>query len=269
MFPRTFERMTCARLLAASSVLLTTLAVAPSAFAQDAHGFGEKHQLILSADRLVPVFSFTSASLTRPRGNATETVTDSGSSFALLVGDEPTVGNVQTVPRVAFDFTIIDRLTLGGSFVLAFGLSRTQSSEIVPNQGGPTTTSERDAPKATLVGFAPRVGYIIPLGSVVAFWPRAGFAFYSRSQSEDVVNQGNVVGKDTDSVTTFSLDLDPQFAFVPIEHFFFTLGPIVNIPLTGSVNHEEVRGAQTSNTSFDHSIFHLGVNAAIGGWFNL
>jgi len=258
-----------ARTLAASTVLLAALAVAPSASAQEAHGFGEKHQLILSADRLMPFFSFTSASTTQTQGNATVTRTDSGASLALLVGNEPTVGSLHTIPRVAFDVTVIDRLTVGGSFVLAFGLSRTLSTESVSNQGQ-TVTTERDAPKATLVGVAPRVGYIIPLGSAFAFWPRAGFAFYSRSESADQVNgQGVVVGKDTDSLTAFSLDLDPQFAVVPIEHFFFTFGPIVNIPLTGSISHEEVRGPTTTNTSIDSSIFHLGINAAIGGWFNL
>jgi len=258
------------RPLLAAALALSSLALARPASAQELNGFGERRELILSVDRLTPLLSYSRASVTSTPGNATVTTADSGTSFALLFGTEPTLGSVHTIPRVAFDFVVVRHFTVGGSFAFAVGLSHDQKVTTVPNGGGTTTTRENDEPRATILGFAPRVGYVIPFGHVFGFWPRAGFAFYSLSTSSEQVNgQGTVTSTTTQTNTVFSLDLDPQFVWAPIEHVFVHFGPLVNVPLTGAQSVEVAQGNSTQTTSNDLAVFHVGLHAGLGGWFNL
>lgn len=257
----------------AAAGLLAVMAMKAPASAQEANGFGEKGQLILSADRLVPLFSYTRYSTTTTNGASTTTDSTSNSSLSFLFGTEggSAVGSsVHTIPRVAFDITVIPRLTIGGAVVIGLGLGGTRRSETVA--GSTTTTTEIDAPKQTVFGFAPRVGYILPLGDVLAFWPRGGFAFYSATAKQDVVN-GNPPNQRTDTISAttsvFSLDLDPQLVIVPIKNVFFNVGPLVNVPLSGTVSTKTVSGNTTRETSNDFSLFHMGISAGLGGWFQV
>ena len=234
--------------------------------ANEANGFGEKHQLIITVDRLMPLLSYSSQSVTATQGGTTLKTTDSAVSSSFLFGREPTdVVNVHTLPRVAFDFAIINHLTLGGAFAFAFGLGGKQERQLGNNNG----TSSTDSPKTTVFGFAPRVGYVLPLGHVFAFWPRVGFAFYSVSTKTENTVMGGVVQSSTQSDTFFSLDLDPQFVWAPIQHFFFHFGPLLNIPLSGSRSVEVPQGAGSVTTKSDESLFHFGISAGLGGWFDL
>lgn len=240
------------------------------ASAQEANGFGRRGQLIISADRLLPLFNFTSGTVTAdgPNDSSVET-TSSGSSIALLWGnsssDVPAAYKVHNVPRIGVDFTVIDRLTVGGSIAVAFGLGGSQK---VTTKGNNTTVEqEADAPSTTVIGFAPRVGYILPLGNMFAFWPRLGFGVYSAHTSQSTSdNNDNSVSSTS---TLFSLDIDPQFTLVPFEHFFFQAGPLLNIPLTGSQSRTEVRGSTTTETSNSLTVWNFGLTAALGGWFDL
>jgi len=242
--------------------------------ADHANGFGEKGQLLLSADRFVPVFNYASASITRTENGIEATDSRSGSGLSLLFGrsfaDNQDFGvpiNVHALPRVAFDVTIIPRLTLGGAIAFGFGLGGTNETETVA--GSTKTTRKTDAPTGTAIGFAPRVGYILPLSDMFAFWPRAGLGIYSVSASTERVNNNNVITTTRMTDTLFSLDLDPQFAIVPLEHFFITVGPTVNIPITGSRSVSTTTGSSTVERTDDASVFNLGLNAGLGGWFNV
>lgn len=259
-------RRTLLGVLAALAV--TGWSGASRAQATEANGLGSKGQLILTADRLFPLFSYSSVSTTSTQGNTTRTESTRGTSLVMLIGTEPEVGVMHTIPRVGVDFTVTDRLTIGGSIMLAFGLSGTRKTEVV--SGPTTTTREVDAPSRTIFGIGPRIGYILPIGDVLGLWLRGGFSFYSDRTKQTSINQGN----NNDTVTTstataFSVDLDPQLAIVPIRHVFFHVGPIVNIPLTGSQKVETTSGATTVSVSNDISIFHLGVSTGLGGWFDL
>jgi hypothetical protein len=255
------------RFVVGAAAAIAALAWSGQAGAQDAKGFGEKGQLILSADRLFPLFSYTSFSTTETDNNVTTTQTDKGSSFVLLLGAEPGVSSIHTVPRVAVDFTVIKGLTVGGSVVLAFGLGGSSNTET--NTGGQSVSRSTDAPSRTIIGIGPRVGYILPLGDIIAIWPRGGFSFYSVSEKQTTTQQngGDVVDKNSDTI--FSLDIDPQLAIVPIQHFFFHVGPLLNIPLSGSRSHDHTAGATTTTTKIDLSIWHFGISTGIGGWFDL
>ena len=105
--------------------------------AGDANGLGQKHQLIISADRLVPLFSYSSVSVdSNPNPNTTQTQSTSGSSLSLLWGSNFFLGNnIHSIPRVAADFTVIDRLTIGGAIAIAFGVGGTTTTETNVNGG--------------------------------------------------------------------------------------------------------------------------------------
>lgn len=241
------------------------------ASAQEANGFGRRGQLIISADRLLPLFNFTSGKITGDGPNNTRVeTTDSGSSIALLWGnagaDVPAAYKVHNVPRIGVDFTVIDRLTVGGSIAVAFGLGN--SHKVTTKGGNTTATQENDEPSTTVIGFAPRAGYILPLSNMFAFWPRLGFGVYSAHTSRSTSDNNNNNSISSTS-TLFSLDVDPQFTLVPFEHFFFQAGPLLNIPLTGSHTITTVTGSTTTETSNSLTVWNFGITAALGGWFNL
>jgi hypothetical protein len=236
-----------------------------------ANGLGEKSELILSADRLIPVFSYSYGSSTETQNGVDATQSINNAGISILWGNnfgQTSPTNVHTLPRIAADFTIIPHLTLGAALAFGFGLGGTIETETVgPN--GVRVTTENDSPRATAIGLVPRVGYIIPFTDVLAFWPRLGFGFYSVSSTIETTGQNNVRVTTSTTDTLFSLDLDPQLAIVPLEHFFFHVGPLINIPLSGSRSRERTEGATSSTLSNDISLFHLGLTAGLGGWFNL
>jgi hypothetical protein len=247
--------------------------LAPSmAEAQEAHGFGSQTQLIISADRLVPLFAWTSSTVTAEEGGRTTEVTQSDTSTSILWGNDGQnfffgPRSPHTVPRAAIDFVVIPHLTIGGTVAFAFSLGG--STETETRQGGQTVTVKNDSPSNSVIALGPRVGYIIPMGDILAFWLRGGFSFYSLRRTEEDRDNNGAVERDTIKVSAFSLDIDPQFCIVPMEHFFFSVGPLINVPLTGNVSSERVRGAVTTTVENDLTLWHFGITAGLGGWFNL
>lgn len=264
--------------LGAAAVLVASTKDAQAA--GHANGFGEKGEIIISGDRLVPLIGYTHSSVTVDgplATNLTRSTSANQSGLSFLFGRDLSsydgLGlpvNVHSIPRVAFDVTIIDRLTIGAGLAFAFGFGGSIKTERVANNTNATTTTKADAPSATAIGLAPRVGYILPFGEHLAFWPRVGFAFYSVGIKTEETNNGNNItttNKVTDTI--FSLDLDPQLAIIPTEHFFFTIGPMLNIPLTGGRSISSSTGATTQEIDNDISLLHFGIHASIGGWLNV
>ena len=250
------------------SGLAVVLPCRRAAAQEEPRRFGARGQLILTADRLLPLVSFTRQSITSREGAATTTITDSGASVAFLVGREPALAAVHTLPRLAVDFTVREHLTVGSAFAFAFGLAGTHSEERVAGDGSQTARDTR-SPRTTILGFAPRLGYVVSLGSHLALWPRAGFAFYSvRTRSEQTNNAGSTPAS-TETDTLFSLDLDPQLVWTPIPHVLLQVGPLVNVPLTGSHETSFSQGSDAKDRSDDLSVFHVGLQAGLGAWFDL
>ncbi|MDB5212152.1 MAG: hypothetical protein JWO86_79, partial [Myxococcaceae bacterium] len=230
--------------------------------------FGDRGQLVLTADRLFPIVSYTTQTITAVEGATTTKITDSGASVALFIGREPTLAAVHTIPRLAVDFSVMNRVTFGTSFALAFGLPATHTEERAIT-GAPTTTRTNSAPGTTILGFAPRMGYVLPLGPHFAIWGRAGLAFYSvKSHVEQTSNSG-ATSTSTQTDTIFSLDLDPQLVWLPLEHVLVHVGPLVNVPLTGSHDTAFSQGSDSKDRSDDLSIVHVGLSAGLGAWFDL
>jgi hypothetical protein len=203
--------------------LLAVCSGAPAkAHAQE---FGSKGQAVFSAERLMGI-----------TGSHVETDVD-------LIGDVendwtnisfgwrgPVAGDFTPfdVPRVGFDYFVIDRLSVGGSLGYA---------SLNPDEG--------DDISAFL--FAPRVGYAHAFSRVVAIWPRGGFTYHSGQL-------GNF------EASGFALSLECPFTFSPTEHFAFHVGPTFDVDLSGSVEYDNGNDADRTYRTF-------GVHAGLLGWF--
>jgi hypothetical protein len=254
-------------LVLSMSMVMTARAWADEPEPQPAR-FGERNQLVITADRLVPIFGYTTQAITVNEGDTTTTITDSGASMAFLVGHEPSLGTMHTVPRLAVDFTPLPSFTIGTAFVLAFGLDGTHTEERIPKDQ-PATIRENERPGATLFGFAPRVGYVLPIGKNLAFWPRAGLAFYSAKTQREQTSNSGVTSTATETDSIFSLDLDPQLVWTPLPHLLVHAGTLTNIPLTGSHETSFAQAGEHKDRSDDLSLIHIGISAGFGIWFDL
>jgi len=253
--------------VAASVGVLFTASLA-QAQAQGRPDFGKQGQFIISADRLVPIFAFTSSRQDQPSpGNTKVTRFCNESSMSILWGS--TSGSCAaegffTVPRVGFDYTVIPNLTVGGDLVLFFTLGGSSGTDATaPN--GTQQTVKGDNAGTWLLGVAPRVGYILPLTDLFAFWLRGGLSFYTSSSK--VTLNPNPQTTQTTSVNQFALDLDPQFVITPVPHFGFTIGVTADIPLTGGHSTETDSPGMSVTQSNWSQVFFLGVTGGLLGYF--
>ena len=123
-----------------------------------------------------------------------------------------------------------------------------------PASGSSTST---DQPKVTYWGLAPRVGYIAPLGDTLSLWPRAGIEYHN-------VNASSVI-------TQFSIEAEVMLVISPWNHLGFTVGPTVDVPVTGKSSSASATGTGTTGpataTHFDSAMFQIGFSAGMLGHF--
>jgi hypothetical protein len=216
-----------------------------TASGQQAEAFGEQGQFIISADRLMPLFAYESDKVSNGDGS-TDTTTVTSIAF---VTHNPALATVYNVPRFAFDYTVWKHLTVGGSVWASFQLG---NSDTHSAPGQPDVT--RDRAKVTFWGLAPRAGWILHLSDLFAFWPRGGISFADTSAS---------LNNQTTTNTQWALALEPMFALTPVSHAAIIAGPVVDIPLGGSVS-QSMNGMSVSNSE---TLFHFGLTAGLLIWF--
>ena len=243
----------------AASVLVGVLGVAGSARAEgeDKYRFGSPG-VIISADRLLPLVSYESVKTTQADGSSD---TQSRLSIALLNnGPFGVFGTFYNLPRVGFDWVPVQNVTIGGSAWLYAQLLATDS--LSPATGGSKPST--DQPKVTYWGVAPRIGYIIPISKLVSLWPRAGVEYHHVSSSSG----GSSVSP---SVTQFALGAEALVVISTWSHFGFTVGPTVDVPITGESTSTASTGTGTSgaaaSTSVDSAMFQIGASAGFLGHF--
>jgi hypothetical protein len=249
---------------------------AGSAGAQARGEFGEKGQLIFSADRLVPFLGYT---------NNSSGTTTSGGSISLFYGNNSWIGTstgagpgaagattyawgnptFYTAPRLGFDYTVIANLTVGGNFVLAFPTGGNASS----CTGNVCT--QNDTPGGNVWGLTPRAGYIIGIPEMMAIWLRGGLSYYHANRSLSEAVPGCPAANVTDNSGVFGLDLEPQFVVTPVKHFAFEIGPTLDWGFAGNATHEEpvlaLPCGSTTKTSQGYTSLFFGVTGGIFGWF--
>lgn len=246
-------------LLGAGAAVL--LAASSAAAQQPAGAFGDQGQAIVSIDRLMPLFSYDNykqGDFGGGGGTNSTTVTSMsfiGHGLGLFdYGGGNTAELFYNVPRFAFDYTVWQHLTIGGSIWAYFQLGNSVT-HTEPN--GVSTSNDQG--KITFWGLAPRVGWILQLSDLFSFWPRGGFSFNDASLS--IPNPGGPSTSAT--VTQWALDLEPMFVITPIPHVGFTAGGAIDIPFAGSLSVS----SGGASVSVDSTQFHFGLNAGLLAWF--
>jgi len=213
-----------------------------SAWAQT---FGEKGQIAVSAERLFG-FTYDSARVTVNGQDTTGSVTH----FSLLSSPVAVGGSGGNVgvwagfnsPRVAGDYFVIDRLSVGA----ALGYAHWSATLTTPGPAGNETTTSGDS-----FTFAPRVGYLLTFNDKIGFWPRGGLTYRSYSAE-------NAGGHD------LAFTLEAPFAFTLIPHVVFWAGPTADLGFTGS-QHIQVGNGTT--TSFDFNAIEIGIQTGLVVYF--
>jgi hypothetical protein len=264
------------RTLTAVGATLGVLLAAPLASAQANAGgtFGQQGQFIVSADRLFDLFAFSrnQQDLFNPNpGDNKTTQTSTQTSFGLLWGSAFPTGseNFYTIPRVGFDYTIVDHITVGGEVVAFFTVGGSTSTEH-DHPNGSTTTDSADNPGWSVFGIAPRGGYILPLTDLFSLWLRGGFSWYT-ANSKSTISAGNASTTTSTGIQQFAIDLDPQLVITPLPHAGFTVGLTGDIPIGGGHSQEIniTNGTMNANTKFSaaSSQAFFGVTTGMLVWF--
>lgn len=139
-----------------------------------------------------------------------------------LSGDDDSGSTTTLQLRPAFDYFIIDNLSIGGFVGLDY----------VKVPAGDSTTW----------GIGPRIGYNIPFSDRFSVWPKVGFSFASTSTSTDV--EDPLVDGDANS-SNLALNLFAPVMFHPVEHFFLGFGPALDTDLSGDVKATTIAGRLT------------------------
>jgi hypothetical protein len=246
------------RTIVVSAAAVGVLTLAGLAHAEEGEGssrFGSRG-VIISADRLIPLTSYESVKTTQSDGSSE---TKSDLSLGLLSNAPFTAyGTFYNLPRLALDWVPVPNLTLGGALWAYTQLTATDS---LSPANGPSKSS--DQAKVTYWGVAPRIGYIVPLGHVLSLWPRAGVEYHNVSWSSPN-------GAPAPSVTQFSIEAEAMLVISPWNHFGFTVGPTVDVPVTGKTSSPTGPGTGTMGTaitSVDSAMFQIGASAGMLGHF--
>jgi hypothetical protein len=272
------------RSLSAAVLGLGVLLAASTASAQE---LGEKGQFIISADRLVPLLSYTQDKVTNSGVNPTVTTYFDSTQISLLwgstsvsgdgsilaaagfgrngIGNGGSVPNVYTVPRLGFDYVLLPHLTIGGNAVFYATLG---SGGNVCN-GAMCNNPTGGNGSGNVFGIVPRVGYVLGLSNLFSLWLRGGVHYYHEHTSTPVPN-GGCAGNYSDdgNLELFGLTLDPQFVITPVNHFGFMLGPTVDWGFAGSVSTDVPNGCNARTiTSYGLAGLNVGLNGGLMGWF--
>jgi hypothetical protein len=265
------------RSLSAAVLGLGVLLTASAASAQE---FGEKGQIILSADRLMPLLSYTQDKTTDNNQNPTQTNYYDSTQLSLfwgstsISGDAQGLGNngggavpnVYTVPRLGFDYVLLPHLTLGGNavFFATLGSGTNQCN------GGQCNNPTIGNGSSNVFGIVPRVGYVIGLSPVFSVWLRGGIHYYHEHTSfPHVLPQcNNRVDSDDANLEVFGLTLDPQLVIAPVNHFAIVAGPTVDWGFAGGVSADQPNGCNARTTASEgFAALNIGLNGGLMGWF--
>jgi hypothetical protein len=198
--------------------------------------------MLLSAERL---FGLSNSHTTLGSGN-TEVDRDQ-THFGLVLAPLTPAPNVYLLPRLAFDFAIIDGLVVGGS--LGFGV-------------GEATAANGSKPSYTTFLIAPRAGYVLGLSKPINLWLRGGITYFNATSHTD---PNTLPANRNVSFTTWgmSLNLEPTLMISPFDHVAFTASLIIDLPFAGSQSQEVSVGAVTTTTSIDYSVRNIGLVAGM------
>jgi hypothetical protein len=206
----------------ALSALIVSFGLSLPALAS-AQELGHKGDVVFSVDRLMGV---TGTHVSGNRGPAE--YHDDFTSLSFGWRATPDGLSPFDVPRFAFDYLIIDHLSIGGSL------------------GYASVDADQQNDFSTFI-IAPRIGYAYAFGRVVGIWPRGGFTYHSTNVDNGFDEKG------------FALTLECPFTFSPTQHFAFHIGPTFDIDMFGDRDNRVDDGDRTYRA--------FGINGGLLGWF--
>lgn len=233
--------------------LLAGLAVVAATSAASADGFGHTGQIIVGAERMTGFYSFKIATEDVDQNNRKTDVDISGSQLSLLWGS-PTVStgalpvNPAAIPRVGADYMFTELISFGGSVGYFSGSSKTKVANV-----------SVDNPDYSGMAFAPRVGFMLHLADNIAFWPRVGLTYVSIKSEGGGGNQTN-----TEKWSGMALAGEGMFVFTPARgNVGFAVGPILELPMSGTQKSERRNGNTTTTTEVSAKITNFGAVAGL------
>lgn len=154
--------------------------------------------------------------------------------------------SVSATPRAAFDYFVIDGLSVGGSIAY---MSHAPS-------GGPSL-------KTFL--FSPRVGYAYAFDDTFSIWPRVAFIYSHQSFSlQQPTATGGTTSTSASSHFT-QLSLEAMFGISPMKHVVFLAGPLVDIGLGGSQSATDP--ITNTEASSSHKLTSFGLSAGLLAYY--
>jgi len=202
----------------------------------------------VGAERLMGIFHGALENDPYPSNNPNARGDDTGVTLVTLFGNGVAtngggLGGVDSramfvVPRIGFDYFIIDGLSLGGTLGL---WSASVHDSIDPQNDF----------SATNFLFSPRIGYAYMFGDVVGIWPRGGLAYTHGSVDPD--QGGNF------SNHYFAFEVDVPLIIAPVPNVGFTVGPLFDVTFGGSQSRE----LPPPELSRDSSLVLFGLSAGM------
>jgi len=223
-----------AAVLALAFVLLAPLR---SAHAEDEPAlFGQPGQVVVGLTRMVPIVA-----LDAPRSPGSS---DAPGGTTLAYGSTSSQ-SMYNQPRLSLGWVAATRLELG--------IDLTGYATL----GG--SPAARDAPRVSLGGIVPHVGYLAPIRDALCLWLRAGAAYYVLGEKGVDTSVG---GSTAWSFTWRQLDVDVEAHMVvtALPHIAITAGVVAELPVVGQL--EEQRSGRLPSIDGSASWLHVGI---VGG----
>lgn len=206
----------------------------PSAGSAQDSGFARSGTLVFGADRLFGLLH-TSTTI----GEDAAETTESSTEISLLTrGAE--IPSPYAAPRLTFDGFVTDAISLGGTIGIT-----SESSEVELPSG-----VEQDGGSETAIIIGGRVGYGYMFSDTLGIWPKLGLTYFT-----DGLEDGD--GDEID-INGLAFSADVMLVIAPVPHFGFTVGPIMDIGLTGET--------QAGGAEVDTIVTDFGLMAGIAGW---
>ncbi len=206
----------------AVAVAATLAFVSSPALAQQLGQFGSQGDAALSVERLFGISgTHVYEELDPPQGpNDDDEVEDDyiGLSFGWRGPYAPQYSPFDT-PRLAFDYFIFDRVSVGGS--LAYASGKDDSEEFADGQ----TFGEGPSDYSAFL-FAPRAGYALMFADAAGIWGRGGITYHYYSVDGVLSEDG------------LALTFEAMFVIAPIQHLGILIGPTFDIDLVGGRDYE-------------------------------
>jgi hypothetical protein len=219
--------------------------------------FGRAGTLAVGAERM---FGFARASIKvkqeQPPSDEEQTTTVNRFSFLGRTHFSTQFPSPYSTPRIGIDFFPIDGLSFGGSLTYVSESGETESESPAGSQ-----SEDTDPTSGFLI--SPRVGYGVMFTDVFGIWPRAGITYFTANE-ENINAMGQTTSESNVNGLAFTLEV--PLILSPINHVGFTIGPTLDIPLSGSSENDPTDPADPT-TEFDVKITDIGISAGLLVWF--